>query len=292
MNALHTLLASNIGLLLTSCVIFGLIFGSFLNVVILRLPKRLEFEWKTQCQEFLELNQPDTESSKPVDLVFTPSHCPKCGHKLKIWENIPLFSWLFLRGKCSECKTPISIQYPLVEFLTAASAAWLAWHFGYSFELLAALIFTFFLIALSGIDFHTQLLPDNLTYPLLWLGLLYNLTGGFVSLDEAVIGAVAGYLSLWSVYQAFKLLTGKEGMGYGDFKLLAALGAWLGWKMLPLIIIFSAISGLVIALLLMVFLKHKRETPIPFGPYLAIAGWIALNWGTDLLNAYLDYSGL
>ncbi len=270
--------------------LLGLIFGSFLNVVILRLPERLAYQWKQECAEYLE--QPSITDPAPPGLVLHASHCPRCGHSLKPWENIPLLSWIWLRGRCSHCSQPISWQYPLVEALTGLLLAVLAWQLGPGMPFLTAAGLTLVLIALTGIDMRTQLLPDQLTLPLLWAGLLVNLKGGWVPLDEAVIGAVAGYLSLWSVYWLFKLLTGKEGMGYGDFKLLAALGAWLGWKMLPLVILLSALVGLVFALGMVVFLRHDRRQPIPFGPYLAIAGWIALLWGPQLLDRYLRLLGV
>ncbi len=270
--------------------ILGLIFGSFLNVVILRLPPRLEYHWKQECADYLDLR--GESSPAPPGLVFQASHCPQCGHALKPWENIPLLSWLWLRGRCSQCRQPISWQYPLVELLTGLALGWLGWHFGPSLHFLAAAFFTLVLIALAGIDIRTQLLPDQLTLPLLWAGLLYNLQDGFVPLDQAVIGAAAGYLSLWSVYWLFKLATGKEGMGHGDFKLLATLGAWLGWQMLPLIILLSAVVGLIFALLMMLFLRHDRRQPIPFGPYLAAAGWIALIWGTMIVERYLQALGI
>ncbi len=270
--------------------LLGLIFGSFLNVVILRLPPRLEYRWKQECAEYLDLQ--DDTSTAPPGLVLQASHCPQCHHTLKPWENIPLLSWLWLRGRCSQCQQPISWQYPLIEGLTALALGWLGWQYGPTISFLAASLFTLILIALTGIDVRTQLLPDQLTLPLLWAGLLFNLQNGFVPLDQAVIGAAAGYLSLWSVYWLFKLATGKEGMGYGDFKLLAALGAWLGWQMLPLIILLSAVLGLIFALLMMLFLRHDRRQPIPFGPYLAAAGWIALNWGSLIVDRYLQALGV
>ncbi len=290
MNELLLTLQEQPGLTVGLAGLLGLILGSFLNVVILRLPARLEHQWKRECAEYLQ--QPMPTDDAPPGLVLQPSHCPHCDHVLRPWENIPLLSWLWLRGRCSECKQAISWQYPLVEGLTGLALAWLAWHFGPSGQFLATALFTLVLIALTGIDIRTQLLPDQLTLPLLWAGLLYNLQGGLVPLQDAVVGAAAGYLSLWSVYWLFKLSTGKEGMGYGDFKLLAALGAWLGWKMLPLIILLSAVVGLAFAIGMMLLLRHDRRQPIPFGPYLAVAGWIALLWGEVIIERYLRLLGV
>jgi leader peptidase (prepilin peptidase) / N-methyltransferase len=223
------------------------------------------------------------------DLVMPRSACPHCGHKITALENIPVISYLALRGKCIECKTPISARYPLVEALTGIASAWLIWHFGSGLMGLSSLLLVFLLIAMTFIDLDTQLLPDDLTLPLLWAGLLVNLNATFVPLEDAVIGAAAGYLSLWGVFWLFKLATGKEGMGYGDFKLLAALGAWLGWKMLPAIIMLSSVVGAVAGISLIVFARHGRDKPIPFGPYLAAAGFIALGWGKDIVGLYLSH---
>lgn len=266
--------------------IFGLLIGSFLNVVIHRLPKMMQRESDNYVAQ---------ESGKPLphtdryNIVAPRSACPHCGHQITAIENIPVLSYLFLRGKCIECKTPISIRYPVVELLTGALSALLVWRFGSGLAGLSALLFTYLLIAMTFIDLDTQLLPDDLTLPLLWCGLLMNLNGTFVPLGEAVIGATAGYLSLWSVYWLFKLTTGKEGMGYGDFKLLAALGAWLGWKMLPVIILLSSLVGAAVGIALILFAKHGRDTPIPFGPYLAAAGLIALFYGRAIVDAYLGF---
>ncbi len=269
-------------------VVFGLLVGSFLNVVIYRLPKMMEAQWIAQAQEIndqqaqngsvgaLDSTAEDGAQTAKFNLMTPASACPHCGHKIRAWENIPLFSWLILGGKCSSCKAPISARYPFVEMLTGALAGLAAWHFGASPQLVAALAFSFALVALTFIDLDTQLLPDVITLPLLWLGLLLNMRGIFVSLESAVIGAVAGYLILWSIYWLFKLVTGKEGMGYGDFKLLAALGAWFGWQVLPMIILLSSVVGLVAAVGLMVFKNHQRTQAIPFGPYLAGAGLLAL----------------
>ena len=267
-------------------VVFGLLVGSFLNVVIHRLPKMMQRESDNYVAQ---------ESGKPLphtdryNLMVPRSACPHCGHQISAIENIPVVSYLFLRGKCIECKTRISTRYPFVELLSGALSALLVWHFGSGLAGLSALLFAYLLIAMTFIDADTQLLPDDLTFPLLWLGLLVNLNGTFVSLEEAVIGAAAGYLSLWSIYWLFKLTTGKEGMGYGDFKLLAALGAWLGWKMLPVIILLSSLVGAVIGVSLILFAKHGRNNPIPFGPYLAAAGMIAMLFGKALVQAYLGF---
>lgn len=266
--------------------VLGLLVGSFLNVVIHRLPKMMQRESDNYVAH---------ESGKPLphqdryDLVMPRSACPHCGHAIAAWENIPVISYLVLRGKCVACKAPISPRYPAVELLTGALSFFLVWHFGSGAAGLASVLFAWLLIAMTFIDADTQLLPDDLTYPLLWAGLLINLQGTFVPLSEAVIGAAAGYLVLWSVYWLFKLATGKEGMGYGDFKLLAALGAWLGWKMLPAIILLSSVVGAAVGIALIVFSKHGRDKPIPFGPYLAAAGMIAMVYGTSITQAYLDY---
>lgn len=266
--------------------LLGLLIGSFLNVVIHRLPKMMQRESDNYVAH---------ESGKPLphqdryDLIMPRSACPHCGHAISAWENIPIFSYLALRGKCVECKAPISARYPAVELLTGALSFYLVWHFGSGAAGLASLLFAWLLVAMTFIDADTQLLPDDLTYPLLWAGLLINLQGTFVPLADAVIGAAAGYLVLWSVYWLFKLTTGKEGMGYGDFKLLAALGAWLGWKMLPVIILLSSLVGAVVGIALIVLSKHGKEKPIPFGPYLAAAGMIAMLYGSAITEAYLDY---
>ncbi|HEX4909654.1 MAG TPA: A24 family peptidase [Permianibacter sp.] len=277
--------------------IFGLLIGSFLNVVIFRLPIILQRQWHAQARELIEESgakvDRDYQDAYPAEfgLVMPRSACPHCGYAIPGWLNIPLFSWLMLRGKCRQCRHPISVRYPIVEALTGAAFAFAAWEFGPDALLFGALLFTGLLIAMAGIDWDTKLLPDQLTYSLLWVGLLFNLQNGFVPINDAIIGAVAGYLSLWSVYWAFKLLTGKEGMGYGDFKLFAALGAWLGWQQLPVIIILAAVAGLMIGGGMMLFAQNK-DRQIPFGPYLAIAGWCSLYFGADWMSAYLRASGL
>ena len=265
--------------------IFGLLVGSFLNVVIHRLPKMMEREWQAQCAE---LNGQAPESLSPYNLLVPRSACPHCGHAIGAAENIPVLSYLFLRGKCKGCGASISPRYPVVEASSGILSAFAAWHFGFGLPGLAAIVFVWALIALTFIDFDTQLLPDDITLPLLWLGLLLNLNGAFTTLPNAVIGAVAGYLVLWCVYWAFKLATGKEGMGFGDFKLLATIGAWLGWTMLPLVIMLSSVVGAVVGIALIVFAKHGRNIPIPFGPYLAGGGLIALFWGNTLTQSYLQ----
>jgi leader peptidase (prepilin peptidase)/N-methyltransferase len=265
--------------------LLGLCVGSFLNVVIHRLPKMMEQEWQAQCAELR--GEPQSETA-PLSLARPRSRCPHCGHGITAMENIPLISYLLiLRGKCSGCGQRISPRYPLVELLTGLLSAYVAWHFGPTLQAASALLLIWALIALAVIDLDTQLLPDSITLPLLWLGLLVNLGGGFVDLASAVLGAMTGYLALWSVYWLFKLATGKEGMGYGDFKLLAALGAWLGWQMLPAIILLSSVVGAIVGIALIVAARHGRNVPIPFGPYLAAAGAIALFWGDTLTQRYL-----
>lgn len=262
----------------------GLCVGSFLNVVIHRLPRMMENDWQLQCAE---LNGTEVAAGEPFNLARPASRCPSCGHRITPLENIPVISYLFLRGRCSGCRTSISPRYPLVEAFTGLASAYLAWRYGWSLQTGAALLLVWALIALTFIDFDTQLLPDAITLPLLWAGLLFNLFGTFTDLQSAVIGAMAGYLSLWSVYWLFKLVTGKEGMGYGDFKLLAALGAWLGWQLLPAVILLSSLVGAAVGITLIVVARHGRNIPIPFGPYLAAAGAIALLWGKQLTQAYL-----
>ncbi|MDD5298657.1 MAG: A24 family peptidase [Rhodocyclaceae bacterium] len=266
------------------CALIGLIVGSFLNVVIHRLPKMMERGWRAQCAE---LRGEEAAKEEPLNLLLPPSRCPSCGHAIGALENIPVLSWLLLRGRCRGCGQAISARYPLVEVLAGLSSAYAAWHFGPGWQAIGALVFLWAMIALTFIDLDTQLLPDDITQPLLWLGLVFNLQGHFVPLESAVIGAIAGYLSLWLVYWGFKLATGKEGMGFGDFKLLAAIGAWLGWQMLPLTILFSSVVGAVVGIALMLFARHGRDVPIPFGPYLAGAGVLALFWGEEVSRAYL-----
>lgn len=277
-------------LAIASAVVLGLLIGSFLNVVILRVPVRMEWQWKRDAREILELSAVD--EPEPPGIVVKGSHCPKCGHALSAWENIPVLSWLLLRGRCRGCGTSISLQYPLVELLTGLAFGAVVWQFGMSWQALAALVFTAMLIAASGIDLRTTLLPDSLTLPLLWLGLLISLAPVFVDAPSAIIGAAAGYLSLWSVFWLFKLLTGKEGMGYGDFKLLAALCAWSGISALIPTLLMSSLIGAVIGSLWLSLRGKDKATPIPFGPYLAAAGWVQLMWGEQIVGLYLSYSGL
>jgi len=284
LTELSSLLQGDSTLFITVSVIFGLMVGSFLNVVIYRLPKIMEQEWHNNC---LELQGKDIPAQQQFTLSKPRSSCPHCGHKIKAFENVPVISYLLLRGRCSACKTPISIRYPLVEALTGALIGLTSWQFGYTSATLFAWVFVFALISLTFIDFDTQLLPDDITLPLLWLGLLFNLNSGFTNLESAVIGAMAGYLMLWSVFWLFKLIRGKEGMGYGDFKLLAAIGAWFGWKMLPAVILLSSTLGAIIGIGLIVMTKRSKEVPIPFGPFLAIGGIAALFFGQQLSQIYL-----
>lgn len=285
---------------LLSVFLFSLLVGSFLNVVIYRIPIMLKKEWQTDCVGFLEdeleqdLNINSQEfDSQPFNLAIPRSRCPHCGHQITAMENIPVISWLFLRGKCSSCKAKISVRYPMIELITALLSVLVAHSFGIQWFTLTALMLTWVLIALTMIDFDTQLLPDNLTLPFLWLGILVSLINiSPVSLQASIIGAMAGYLSLWSVYKVFKLLTGKEGMGYGDFKLLALLGAWLGWQAIPLILLLSALVGAIVGFSLIIFLGRDKNVPIPFGPYLASAGFISLLWGSQLQQVYFDLVGL
>ncbi len=290
--ALLQALAANTALFVTAIAALSLAVGSFLNVVIHRLPKMLDRAWRA---ELAELNGPQpnvqpaaNDTPAAYNLVVPRSQCPACGHRITALENVPLASYLALRGKCSACGARISPRYPLVEALTAALSGYIAWRFGFTWTTAAALVFAWAVIALAFIDLDTFYLPDDITLPLIWLGLLANMGGAFVDLQTAVIGAIAGYLSLWSVYWAFKLATGKEGMGYGDFKLLAAIGAWLGWKMLPVVILLASFAGAVVGISLMVFARHGRNVPIPFGPYLVLGGLIAMFWGDALTRYYLQ----
>jgi leader peptidase (prepilin peptidase)/N-methyltransferase len=277
--------------------ITGLMVGSFLNVVIYRVPLMLEREWKQQCAELMELES--AEEKATFNLLTPRSACPSCGHQITALQNIPVLSYLLLRGKCAACSSRISPRYPLIELLTGIVSVLVVWRFGFTLEALAALFLSWTLIALSGIDFDHKLLPDSLTLLLLWMGLLISLASKLVSADtlfiaptESIAGAVIGYLALWSVYQVFLLITGKEGMGYGDFKLLAALGAWLGFQQLPLIIFFSALVGALAGIVMIVTLGRDRQIPIPYGPYLAAAGWVALMWGSNISAYYFHMTGL
>ena len=272
--------------------LFGLLVGSFLNVLILRLPRKLYAEHAAACGG-------DDAPQMPADrwfgldfLISPPSTCPHCGHAIRAWENIPVLSWLLLRGRCASCGTPIGLRYPVVEALSGALTLGVVWHFGATPQALAVCLLAWGLLALTVIDLDEQLLPDQLVLPLLWLGLLLNISGTFVPLADAVIGAAVGYLSLWLVFQLFRLLTGKEGMGYGDFKLFALLGAWLGWQMLPLILLLSSLVGAVVGLGMILLRGRDHQQPIPFGPYIAMAGGIALFWGEPINRAYLQFAGI
>lgn len=278
MELIH-LLATNSTWLLVCVGIISLLMGSFLNVVIYRLPVMMQREWKQECVEFLgaEHSLAKTDTS-PFNLVVPRSQCPSCGHKIASWENVPVISYLFLGGKCAGCRTPISIQYPLIELVTALLSMLVAYQYGFSWQTLGLLFFTWTLVALFMIDAQTMLLPDDLTYPLLWAGILLNMNGWFVPLSDSVLGAVFGYLSLWSIYHLFKLLTGKEGMGYGDFKLLAALGAWGGWQILPFVIFASSAFGALFGIAWIIFKRNGQSLPMPFGPWLAMAGFVAMVW--------------
>ncbi len=267
------------------CLVLGLAVGSFLNVVIHRLPKMMERAWQEQCAE---LRGEPPAGAEPMNLIAPGSHCPACGHAITALENIPLLSYAWLRGKCSACHAPIGWRYPMVELLAGVAGIYCAWRYGFGLAAVAAMIFLWAVISASFIDFDSQLLPDSITLALLWTGLLVNLGGTFIDLRSAVIGAAAGYLSLWLVYWLFKFATGKEGMGFGDFKLLAAIGAWTGWQMLPLVILLSSFIGAIVGILLIVLARRGRSVPIPFGPYLAVAGVVALFWGPQITRAYLN----
>lgn len=289
-------LKQDITIYITIIFILGLLVGSFLNVAIYRLPVMFKREWRKDCCSYLEENYQAkiqlTNTDEPAEhfnLVKPDSTCPSCGHQIRSWENIPVISYIFLKAKCSHCKAPISFRYPFIELLSAILAAMCAWYFGFSLAGFAAIVLTWALISLSWIDYDTQYLPDQITLPFLWLGLILNINNTFTDINSAIIGAVAGYLSLWTVHHSFKLITKKEGMGYGDFKLLGMLGAWMGWQFLPVIIILSSLVGSIIGIALILFKKHQREKPIPFGPYLAIAGWIALLWGEQINSLYLNW---
>jgi leader peptidase (prepilin peptidase)/N-methyltransferase len=285
-------------LLYGTALALGLIVGSFLNVVILRLPRILEAQWRRECSE-LAADFGSAAASVPADRLETTltlsrpaSHCPSCGHRIRPLENVPILSYLALRGRCSACKARIDPRYPLIEGLTAVLTLVAVWHFGLTWQALAALPLTWGLIALALIDYDTQLLPDDIVLPLLWLGLVLSLVPVFADARSAILGAVAGYMCLWTLFHVFRLLTGKEGMGFGDFKLFAMLGAWLGWQALLQVILLSALAGAVIGTLLIVGRRHGRDAPLPFGPFLATAGWVALIWGTEINGWYLSVSGL
>jgi leader peptidase (prepilin peptidase)/N-methyltransferase len=276
------------------CVVglYGLLIGSFLNVVIYRVPVILDSLWRHRAQSTLELPLDQEDEPAPFNLLVPRSSCPHCGHQIRAWENIPVLSYLWLRGKCAGCGASISVRYPFVELLTAVVSVITAWHFGVSLTTLAALVLVWALIALAFIDYDHQILPDAITIPFVWAGLFVNSFGLFATLQSAFFGAISGYLSLWLVYQVFKLITKKEGMGFGDFKLVAMLGAWLGWQLLPITILLAAFSGAIIGGTYLAVSRHGRDHPIPFGPFLCIAGWIALLWGEILVRRYLQIAGL
>ena len=290
MADLQALFTNYPAILYFAAAILGLIIGSFLNVVIHRLPRMLEQDWIEQCQTLLESQDPPQNPEPSYNLVTPGSHCPACNHKITAKENIPVISFLIQKGKCSACGIKISWRYPMVEILTAVLSLAVIWKFGFSAQALAALLLTWALIALAFIDLDCQLLPDNITLPFLWLGLLISLFVIFVPLQASVIGAISGYLSLWIIFQLFKLATGKEGMGFGDFKLYALLGAWLGWQMLPLVILLASAVGAVLGLATIIFRGADKNQPIPFGPFLCSAGWIALIWGDQITRSYLQFA--
>ena len=292
MQELQTILQSSPILLVSLIVIIGLLVGSFLNVVIYRLPVMMERGWKKECTEYLELDDSKLDQNEPFNLVLPLSRCPGCDAAIKPYQNIPVISYCFLKGKCANCKTHISLRYPIIEAFTGVMSGIVAWHFGYSVEMLFALLLTWSLITLSFIDIDHQLLPDSITLPLVWLGLFLSLFSIYTDTHTSIIGAIAGYLSLWTVFHLFKLATGKEGMGYGDFKLLAVFGAWLGWQYLPIIILLSSLVGAVIGVSMVIIVKKDHNIPIPFGPYLAAAGWLALIWGEQINSLYLTSIGM
>jgi len=285
------LLAQTPALLWLTAALFGLVVGSFLNVVAYRLPRVLHAQWRAQCREMLELASSESSSEK-LSLVTPGSHCPHCNHQLAAWENIPLISYLMLRGKCSQCQGRISPRYPLVEVFTALISVIVVWRLGFTWQAGGALLMSWALIAMSLIDNDEKLLPDAITLPLLWLGLLVNTSGLYTDAVSAIVGASLGYLSLWSLFHLFRLLTGKEGMGYGDFKLLAVFGAWLGWQYLLQIVILSSLVGAIVGILLIALQGRDRSHPIPFGPYLAAAGWLSLMWGEQINQAYFRLAGI
>ncbi len=301
MTELITIFNQNLWLFVTLSFVFAAVIGSFLNVVVHRLPVMMKRDWQQECNHYLAeykktvfeqnekaLTAPIDEFPEKYNLVVPGSACPKCKTNIKPIHNLPILGWLMLGGRCAACKNPISARYPIVELITGALVAFLAWHFGPTIEFVFCTILTFALVVLTGIDLDEMLLPDQITLPLLWLGLILNLSGTFVSMSDAIVGAAAGYLSLWSVFWAFKLLTGKEGMGYGDFKLLAVFGAWFGWQVLPLVILLSSLVGAIVGISLIAFKKLNQGNPIPFGPYIAAAGWIAMIWGESITHWYLS----
>jgi leader peptidase (prepilin peptidase)/N-methyltransferase len=292
MQQLDNLLSNPFFLTSLVCLV-GLLVGSFLNVVIYRLPIMMQRNWCKECTEYLQIDSAEiAPREEPFNLVLPLSRCPGCQTPIKPYQNIPVISYLFLKGQCATCHHPISSRYPIIEVFTAITSAIVAWHFGYTPQTIFALMLTWSLITLSFIDIDHQLLPDNITLPMLWLGLLLSLFDLYTDAHASIIGAVAGYTSLWTVYHLFKMATGKEGMGYGDFKLLALFGAWLGWQYLPVIILLSSLVGAVIGLSMIIIVNRDHNIPIPFGPYLPASGWIALLWGNDLNQLYSNAAGL
>lgn len=288
------LLRDNTTFFLTVVGMFSLLVGSFLNAAIYRIPIMLQLEWREECQELFggEDKESTSESSKPFNLFVPRSQCPTCGHMITAIENIPVLSYLFLRGKCSSCKTKISIQYPIIEILTALVSIFVASKVGFGWQVLAALVFLWTLITLSLIDAKTMLLPDNLTIPLMWLGIAVNYHSLFTDLQSSVLGAMIGYMSLWTLFHIFRLLTGKDGMGYGDFKILAAIGAWGGWQILPFTIFASSLVGAIAGILLILIQRNKESQPIPFGPWLALAGLIGFLWRDEIVQVMSNYYGI
>ena len=282
------LLEGSPALFLTVVGILGLLVGSFLNVVIYRLPIIMQRNWSRDCHAHLELDLPENATTENFNLVTPASRCPECGHRVRAIENIPVISYLFLKGHCSGCGTAISLRYPTVETVTAVLSVAVAFHFGFSIQTLAALVFTWTMVPLFLIDYDHQILPDTITLPLLWAGLLLSLFQVFVDSQTSIIGAISGYLVLWGIFHLFKQITGKEGMGYGDFKLLGAIGAWVGWQALPVVILFSSVVGATIGIVLILFKGRDHSQPMPFGPFLAAAGWMTLLWGNDIINLYLQ----
>ena len=289
--AFLSLLENSSIMLLCVCFVLGLTVGSFLNVVIYRLPIMLHRQWKQECCDFLEIDNADSQE-KAFNLSIPRSTCPNCGHQITALENIPVISYLFLRGKCSKCSTHISLRYPAIELLTGLVSVVCAWYLGFSWQLLFILILTWSLLCLTFIDIDHQILPDNITLPLLWLGIICNYFGLFTDINSSVLGAVFGYLAFWSVYIIFKFVTGKEGMGHGDFKLLSMLGAWLGYQHLLTIIILSSLVGAIVGISLIIFNFQDKTKPIPFGPYIAIAGWITLFWGESIADFYMNWANI
>ena len=287
MSVIQLLQAQPVFFVITMALL-GLIVGSFLNVVIYRLPKMMQQDWHDQCCDLLEIKNEKGKEQQNINLVFPGSSCPVCQHKITALENIPVISYLYLKGRCKSCKAKISPQYPLIEILTGLTTAYITWHFGFSLQSLFAVLLTWALICLSVIDLEHSLLPDDITLPFMWLGLACNIFGVFTDITSSLIGAMLGYSILWLIFMSFKVVTGKEGMGYGDFKLLALLGAWLGWQSLPLIILLSSIAASLIGIIMIIFRGRDKSAAFPFGPYLAIAGWITLLWGEELIGTYLN----